>query len=167
MYSFSMCDTCLLSRCVQERPEPAVPCQLLVPAAEPGEEREQGPRHAERHLPQQRHHEVHADQRGLHPAAKEGEATTAAELAVNFFFIVTRTTADQLKSFSNVVQETRYLWVERGKCGFLLVWAEKDCKEFGPTICETKHGTRAVEQWTRGVPIPLFTGPVHLKNFTP
>lgn len=58
---------------VQERPEPAVSGQLLVPAAEPGETGEQGPRHAERHLPQQRHHEVHADQRGLHAAAEEGE----------------------------------------------------------------------------------------------
>lgn len=58
--------------CGQERPEPAVSSQLLVPAAEPGEEGEQRPRHTERHLPQQRHHEVHADQRGLNSVAKEG-----------------------------------------------------------------------------------------------
>lgn len=58
---------------VQKGPEPAVSSQLLVPAAEPGETGEQGPRHAERHLPQQRHHEVHADQRGLHATAEEGE----------------------------------------------------------------------------------------------
>lgn len=62
-YSFSVSlktDRCPLSG--QERPEPAVSSQLLVPAAEPGEEGEQRPRHTERHLPQQRHHEVHADQ---------------------------------------------------------------------------------------------------------
>ena len=57
----------------QERPEPAVPSELLVPAAEPSEEGEQGSRHAQRHLPQQRHHEVHAGQRGLHTASQKGE----------------------------------------------------------------------------------------------
>lgn len=47
---------------MQKRPEPLIASQLLVPAAEPGAAGEQRPRHSERHLPQQRDHEVHADQ---------------------------------------------------------------------------------------------------------
>lgn len=39
----------------------------------PGEEGEQGPRHPERPLPEQRHHPPHAHQRGLRPPAEEGE----------------------------------------------------------------------------------------------
>lgn len=79
-----------------------------------------------------------------------------------------------------MVQKTRYLWLERGKCGFLLVLAERDSKEFGLTISKTKHRTRTTnlnswEKWNVsrrlqegkgcicvGVTIPTFTGRVHL-----
>lgn len=60
---------CLL----QEGPKPAVACKLLVPAAEPSAEREQGPRHTQRPLPQQRHHTSLARQRRQQPPAQESE----------------------------------------------------------------------------------------------
>lgn len=66
---------------VKERPEPAVSSQLLVPAAQPGEEGEQRPCHTERHLPQQCHHEVHADQRGLNTLTEEGKGDASVAQA--------------------------------------------------------------------------------------
>lgn len=67
---------CLL----QEGPKPAVSCKLLVSAAEPSAQREQGPRYTQRPLPQQRHHTPLTRQRGQHTPAQESEDANVVTL---------------------------------------------------------------------------------------
>lgn len=62
--------SCFVS--LQEGSECAVTCELLEPAAQPGEEGEQGPHHPQWHLSQQHHPTLCPGQRGLRAPLQEG-----------------------------------------------------------------------------------------------